>query len=70
MIRCYMVRDEVAGFAHQEPDADQLASGRVFGLPSKKTMFEASEPRFGALKRGVEASWLPAMLAAVGVARR
>lgn len=68
MIRCYMVRGEVAGFAHQEPDADQLASGRVFGLPSKKTMFEASEPRFASLRTTVETTWLPAMLAAVGVA--
>jgi hypothetical protein len=70
MIRCYMVRDEVAGIAHQEPDAEQLASGRVFGLPSKKTMFEPSEPRFAALKRTVESSWLGAMLEAVGMTRR
>lgn len=67
MIRCYMVRGEVAGFAHQKPDAAQLASGRVFGLPSKKTMFASSEPRFAALKRTVETSWLGAMLEAVGV---
>ncbi|MBI5285906.1 MAG: Cj0069 family protein [Chloroflexi bacterium] len=71
MIRCYMVRDEVAGFAHQWPEspgavaagasAAQEASRNILGLPARKTMYEASEPRFAALRVQVESEWVPGM---------
>jgi hypothetical protein len=62
MIRCYLVRNEVAGFSTQAPDAAQLASGRVFGLPSAKTMYAAWEPRFASLRAKIEQEWAPAFL--------
>jgi hypothetical protein len=80
MIRCYMVRDEVVGFAHQSPDpatrpvtstaphtAEGPASRNVFGLPAKKTMYEATEPRFASLRSRMEREWLPAMQRLVDV---
>ena len=69
-----MVRDKIAGFAHQWPDPAALApasSGasatqdaphpNIFGLPAKKTMYEASEPRFQRLRTSMESDWIPAM---------
>lgn len=80
MIRCYMVRDEVAGFAHQWPDpptpppassgADATPGSQthnVFGLPAKKTMYDASEPRFKSLRAQMESDWIPAMQRLVDV---
>jgi hypothetical protein len=74
MIRCYVVRDEVAGFAHQWPDAPApppTSSGagttqgsppnNIFGLPTKKTMYEPAEPRFQRLRTSMESEWFPAM---------
>jgi hypothetical protein len=80
MIRCYVVKNEVAGFAHQWPDPPPpppTSSGasttlgspplNIFGLPAKKTMYEASEPRFTSLRAQVESDWLPAMQRLVDV---
>jgi hypothetical protein len=61
LVRCYLVQDRVAGFARQQPDAAQLASGRVFGLPSSKTMHPPTEPAFASLKESMERTWLPAL---------
>jgi hypothetical protein len=70
MIRCYMVRDEVVGFAHQSPDPQALDSperGNILGLPAAKTMFGASEARFASLRACMESEWVSAMQRLVGV---
>jgi hypothetical protein len=64
MIRCYLVQDEVVGFAHQSPEAlvsESSESGNILGLPAQKTMYGASEPRFKSLRARVESDWVPAM---------
>jgi hypothetical protein len=63
MIRCYMIQDKLIGFAHQEPDGltEGSVPDNVLGLPAKKTMFQASEPRFKMLRRKMESEWVPAM---------
>lgn len=75
MIRCYMVRDEVAGFGHQSwdgspPPPEGVSAGappNVFGLPAQKTMYEASEQRFQRLKTSMESEWVPGMRRILGV---
>jgi len=67
IVRCYLVRGDVVGFATQGPEPSQVASGRVFGLPSKKTMWPAAEARFASLRHDMESSWLPALQELVGV---
>lgn len=62
LVRAYLVTDRIAGFALQQPDDAQRASGRVFGLPSGKTMLPAGEPRFASLREGIEKEWLPALV--------
>jgi hypothetical protein len=63
MIRCYMIQDKVAGFAHQSPEGltEGLSSNNVLGLPAKKAMFQASEPSFKTLRAKMESDWVPAM---------
>jgi hypothetical protein len=64
MIRCYLVQDEIVGFAHQSPDAlarESPESGNILGLPAQKTMYGASEPRFESLRARMESDWVPAM---------
>ncbi len=59
LVRCYLVRNEVAGFSTQGPDPTHAGSSRIFGLPAKKTMYPANEPRFARLKASMESEWLP-----------
>ncbi|MDQ1510905.1 MAG: hypothetical protein QOG50_2749 [Actinomycetota bacterium] len=72
MIRCYLVKGEVVGFARQYPNesstgGDPSAPRRIFGLPSKKTMYGPDEPAFRALRIKVESEWVPAMQTLVEV---
>jgi hypothetical protein len=72
MVRAYLVRDEVVGFARQQPavappDADVASPDRVFGLPSAKTMYDAANPEFDALKIRLEREWVPGLQRLVGV---
>jgi hypothetical protein len=70
MVRCYLVRDEVVGFAHQSPTeagANALSSRNIFGLPSAKTMYDASEAGFAALRSAMQDEWVPGMLRLTGV---
>jgi hypothetical protein len=63
MIRCYMVRDEVAGFGHQLVKALMPSpSGTEPAPPGPRIMSGASEPAFQELKRKMESEWTPAML--------
>ncbi len=66
IIRCYLVKGEVVGFARQYPAASPPggapeAPRRIFGLPSPKTMFAPDEPAFASLRAKVESEWVPAM---------
>jgi hypothetical protein len=72
MIRCYLVKGEVVGFARQYPhessSADEPSAPRkVFGLPSQKTMYGPDEPALRSLRTKVESDWVPAMQTLVDV---
>jgi hypothetical protein len=81
IIRCYLVRDKVAGFARQYPPglspAERTASGlapdaevsaeTLMGLPSAKTMYPRDEPSFARLLGLVEQDWVPGMQAILGL---
>jgi len=60
MIRCYSVQNQVVGFARQTHDAPVI-DGVPFGLPSAKTMFDASEPQFQMLRALMEGEWIPGL---------
>ncbi len=61
LVRCYLVRNQVAGFSTQGPDPAHAGSDRIFGLPAKKTMYTADEPRFAHLRASLETEWLPSL---------
>jgi hypothetical protein len=74
IIRGYMVKDRVVGFARQYPkglspeeraDAAPGSSAPVvdtiMGLPSPKTMYARDEPAFADLRKNIEGEWVPAM---------
>lgn len=69
IVRCYVVGDEVVGFARQFPavGVDGQPGGRVFGLPSAKTMFGPDEPSLARLRESMESEWIPGLRASVGV---
>jgi hypothetical protein len=81
IIRCYLVKDRLAGFARQYPkglspderaisglDPDSgAAAGTIMGLPSGKTMYAPGEPAFGRLRERLEREWLPGMQAVLGI---
>jgi hypothetical protein len=63
MIRCYMVRDEVAGFGHQLIKALMPSPpGTEPAQPGPRIMYDASEPVFQPLRRNMESEWTPAMM--------
>jgi hypothetical protein len=81
IIRAYLVRDEVTGFARQYPqglspeeraargismDAEVPAAG-IMGLPSGKTMYPPGEPAFARLRRLLDDEWVPGMRAILGL---
>jgi hypothetical protein len=74
IIRCYMVKDRVVGFARQYPkglspeERTDTAPGSpapavdtIMGLPSQKTMHPRDEPAFAGLRQRVEGEWVPDM---------
>jgi glutathione synthase/RimK-type ligase-like ATP-grasp enzyme len=68
MVRCYLSRDQVAGFAVQRPRiTDQSAAIPPFGMASSKDMFDADAPDFRELKRAMEDEWVPGMRALLGL---
>jgi hypothetical protein len=70
MIRCYMVRDEVAGFGHQLIKALMPAAlGTEPEQPGPRIMYGASEPAFQALRQKVEFEWTPAMMRLLDIDR-
>jgi hypothetical protein len=78
MLRCYLVKSEVVGFARQFPEGlspADLEGGakpgplpdRILGLPSAKTMYGPDEPAFQTIKRLLDDEWVPAMQTVIGV---
>jgi hypothetical protein len=69
IVRCYVVVDEVVGFALQGPG--ELASDpeRIMGLPSPKTMFPPDAPQHAALRHAMESEWIAQMREVLGLAR-
>ena len=81
IIRTYLVRDQVTGFARQYPkglspeeraargismDADVPAAD-IMGLPSGKTMYPPGEPAFARLRQLLADEWVPGMRAILGL---
>lgn len=63
MVRVYMVKSEVVGFARQyankgDQDRERVPSERVFGIPAAKTMLDANDPEFAELRRKLEDEWI------------
>jgi hypothetical protein len=78
LIRSYLVKDRVVGFARQYPAGQSPADVRrggtaeqrsqnVFGLPAAKTMYGPEEPAFASLRQSLETDWVPAMQSIVEV---
>src|SRR5262249_41596775 len=72
IIRCYLVKNEVVGFARQYPNAPERRADApgprlVFGLPSPKPMFAPDEPALRTLRERVESEWVPGMQRLVDV---
>jgi hypothetical protein len=68
MVRAYVVRDRVAGFAHQQPDP-AMDPTRVLGMPSAKAMSNADNPNYASLRARLERDWIPGLLATTALAR-
>jgi hypothetical protein len=70
MIRCYMVRDEVAGFGHQLVKALMPSPpGTEPAQPGPRIMCGASELAFQALRQQMELDWTPAMMRLLDIDR-
>jgi len=72
IVRCYLVKGEVVGFARQYPHAasptgDPSAPRSIFGLPAAKTMYAPDESTFRSLRTKVESEWVPGMQSLVKV---
>ena len=66
MVRAYLVKDEVVGFARQYADRgdqnrEMVPPDRVFGIPAAKTMREADDDEFACLRSSLEHEWVPGM---------
>jgi hypothetical protein len=74
IIRAYMVKDRLVGFARQYPKGlspDERAAAppgsraataeTIMGLPSQKTMYPRDEPHFADLLASLESTWVPGM---------
>jgi hypothetical protein len=63
MIRCYLARNEVAGFGHQLIKAlvAPAGVGSEAAQPGLRTMHPAEGPAFHQLREKMEAEWVPAM---------
>jgi hypothetical protein len=74
MVRVYLVRDGVVGYARQYPaarpgDTPEVTADRVLGLPSAKTMYAPDTPAFQALRTQLEDHWVAELCALVGLDR-
>jgi hypothetical protein len=72
MIRAYLVVGDVVGYARQQPAVPATATNavppdNVLGMPSGKTMYNADEPTFDALRTRLEHEWVPGLRTMVGL---
>jgi hypothetical protein len=75
MVRAYLVKDDVVGFARQYADRgdqgrDPVPPERVFGIPAAKTMRVADDPEFTGLRSALEGEWVPGMTELLGITYR
>jgi hypothetical protein len=68
MVRAYLVRDRVVGFALQGPDPS-LDPARVFGMPSAKVMSNEDDPTYASLRDLLERRWVPGLLESTALTR-
>lgn len=62
MVRCYVVRNQVAGFGLQEVNAlIEAPPGGDAPLPSQRHYHPPTLPEYQALKRKLETEWIPGM---------
>jgi len=70
MVRCYLVRDRVAGFGHQATNALIPATpGSDAPAPGPRLYHPPSMAEYQYLKELLESEWVPALEAAVGLPR-
>lgn len=72
MVRAYIVKNQVVGFARQYADrgdqgCEPVPAVRVFGVPAAKTMLDVDQPEFVNLRRRLEREWIPGLQRLVGV---
>ncbi|MHB1444371.1 MAG: Cj0069 family protein [Acidimicrobiales bacterium] len=67
MIRCYLIQNQVAGFAHQWPRGllPRTADGQAEPAPPTTGMQDASA--YQGLRAQMESEWVPAMLEVLGL---
>ncbi len=62
MIRCYLVKDQVAGFGFQQTNALlPAAPGESPPTPTTRNYFPETKPEFQQLKAKLETEWVPQM---------
>lgn len=69
MVRCYLVRDGVAGFGHQAVNALYPAADGEAPPPGPRLYHPPDVPAFQAVRARMEREWLPVMRATLGLER-
>lgn len=70
MIRCYLVRDKVGGFGHQEINALFPPNpGEAAPEPTPRLYYGADKAEFQDMRRKMESEWLPEMMDALGLSK-
>ncbi len=69
MVRCYLVRDRVAGFGHQEINAlfPATDASNDAPQPGPRLYFSASQPEFQALRAKMEEGWVADLRQVLGL---
>jgi hypothetical protein len=75
MVRAYLVKGAVVGFARQYSDRGgtdnpAVPAESVFGLPAEKVMREADDAEFVSLRRSLEVEWVPDLQRLLNVSDR
>lgn len=70
IVRCYVVVDEVVGFALQGPGDLASDPEHIMGLPSPKSMFPPDASQYAALRRAMETEWIDALCETLALSRR
>jgi hypothetical protein len=69
MVRAYLVRDRVVGFALQRPDPSVDDPALVLGMPSAKVMSNEDDPTYAAVRDQLERQWVPGLLESTALGR-